>query len=46
MKSKRKQQNSKKKVNLITNKEAYITNGDNIEENVINFLKNNNNYRK
>ena len=46
MKNKKKLTNIKKKDNLELSKELYISNGDNIEKNVINLLKNNNSSRK
>ena len=46
MKDKKKLLNNKKKDNLEISKELYVSNGDNIEKNVINLLKNNNSSRK
>ena len=46
MKNKKKLLNNKKKDNLEISKELYVSNGDNIEKNVINLLKNNNSSRK
>ena len=46
MKNKKKLLNNKKKDNLEISKEIYVSNGDNIEKNVINLLKKNNSSRK
>ena len=46
LKSKKKMCSKKKKNNLELSKELFITNGENIEKNVINLLKNNDSSRK
>lgn len=46
MKGKNKKVSIKKKTNILTDKETFVANGDNIEENIIILLKNNNKYRK
>ena len=46
MKNKKKLLINKKKDNLEISKEMYVSNGDNIEKNVINLLKSKNNPSK
>ena len=46
MKNKKKLKSCKKKDNLELGKELYVSNGDNIEKNVINLLKKNDSSRK
>ena len=46
MKGKKKLSSNKKKDNLELSKELFVSNGDNIEKNVLNLLKKNNSSRK
>ena len=46
MKNKKKFKSNKKKDNLELSKELFVSNGDNIEKNVLNLLKKNNSSRK
>ena len=46
MKNKKKFKSNKRKDNLELSKELFVSNGDNIEKNVINLLKKNDSSRK
>ena len=46
VKGKKKLSSNKKKDNLELSKELFVSNGDNIEKNVLNLLKKNNSSRK
>jgi hypothetical protein len=46
LKGKKKLSSNKKKDNLELSKELFVSNGDNIEKNVLNLLKKNNSSRK
>jgi hypothetical protein len=46
LKNKKKYKSCKKKDHLELSKELYVSNGNNIEKNVINLLKNNDSSRK
>lgn len=46
LKGKKKLCSNKKKDNLELSKELFVSNGDNIEKNVLNLLKKNNSSRK
>ena len=46
LKVKKKLSSNKKKDNLELSKELFVSNGDNIEKNVLNLLKKNNSSRK
>jgi hypothetical protein len=46
LKGKKKLSSNKRKDNLELSKELFVSNGDNIEKNVLNLLKKNNSSRK